>query len=197
MSTGNDRARSRNPTGSRVAETLVDPRLACVATPCTPCWHSWRKRLTAPADRSRYAGTHANGRRGGWIRQMMRRQSIRCWWNLRSRRYKAGGVANKLQRKLIERVFPASPTVTADGIPLASPEYDVATDPVAERSLWDTWGRDAWLCIVASEQNFIVYHGFIFEMSRVQFKFDFHCPQCLIRLSPMHSHYSMERRCLV
>ena len=76
-------------------------------------------------------------------------------------------------RKLIERCFPASPTVAADGIPLASPEYDVVTDPVAERSLWDTWGRDAWLCIVASEQYFNVYHGFIIEMSRVQFEFDF------------------------
>ena len=179
MSTGNDRARSRNPSGSRVAETLADPNSKVeelqdsLVLPLQehlvgiPGGNVLPHPQIAPGKRERMQTAEE-----GDIRQMMRRQSIRCWWNLLSQRYKAEGVANKLLRELIERGFPGSPTVSADGIPLASPEYDVVTDPVAERSLWDTWGRDAWLRIVASEQHFIVHHGFIFEMSRVQFEFD-------------------------
>ena len=148
MSTGNDRARSRSPARSRVAETLVDPDSSVeevqdsLVLPLQdslvgiPGEHVLPHQRIAPCKRERMQTGEE-----GEIRQMMRRQSIRCWWNLRSRRYKAGGVANKLLRKWIERGFPASPTVTADGIPLASPEYNVVVDSVEEKALWDTWGE--------------------------------------------------------
>ena len=68
--------------------------------------------------------------------------------------------------------FPASPTVPANGIPLASPEHNVVVDPVKEMALWDKWGREAWLIIVASEEDWIVDNGYTFEVSQAQFAFD-------------------------
>ena len=68
--------------------------------------------------------------------------------------------------------FPASPTASVDGIPLASPEYNVVVDPAKEKALWGKWGRDAWLCIVASEDDSIVDKGYTFGVSQAHFEFD-------------------------
>ena len=76
---------------------------------------------------------------------------------------------------------PTSATVPAFGAgnrrylaspPLASPEHNVIVDPVQEMALWDKWGREAWLIIVASEEDWIVDNGYTFEMSQIQFAFD-------------------------
>ena len=76
-------------------------------------------------------------------RQLMRRQPLRCWWHIRGRMHNAGGVDCRLLKLWMQLGFPASPT-SVDGIPLASPEYNVVVDPVREKALWDTWGRQAW-----------------------------------------------------
>ena len=78
----------------------------------------------------------------------------------------------KLLKAWMNLGFPASPTVPASGIPLASPEYNVVVDPVKEMALWDKWGREAWLIIVASEEDWIVDNGYTFEVSQAQFAFD-------------------------
>ena len=98
-------------------------------------------------------------------RQMMRRQPFRCWWHIR-------GVDSKLLKKCMKLGFPASPTVSVDGIPLASPEYNVVVDPVNEMALWDKWRRETWLCIVASEKDWVVDKGFMFGVRQVHFAFD-------------------------
>ena len=85
-------------------------------------------------------------------RQLMRRQSLRCWWHIRGRMHNAGGVDCRLLQTWMKLGFPASPTVSVDGIPLASPEYNVVVDPVKEMARWDTWRQETWLCIVASEK---------------------------------------------
>ena len=105
-------------------------------------------------------------------RQLMRRQSLRHWWHIRGRMHNAGGVDCKLLKAWMNLGFPASPTVPASGIPLASPEYNVVVDPVTEMALWDKWGREAWLIIVASEEDWIVDNGYTFEVSQAQFEFD-------------------------
>ena len=56
--------------------------------------------------------------------------------------------------------------------PLASPGHNVIVDPVKEMALWDKWGREAWLMIVASEEDWIVDNGYTFEVSPQQFAFD-------------------------
>ena len=86
--------------------------------------------------------------------------------------HNARGVDCKLLKNWMELGFPASPTVSVDGIPLASPEYNVVVDPVKEMALWDKWGREAWLMIVASEEDWIVDNGYTFEVSQAQFAFD-------------------------
>ena len=83
-----------------------------------------------------------------------------------------GGVDCKVLKTWMNLGFPASPTVSVDGIPLASPEYNVVVDPVKEKALWDTWGRETWLCIVASEEDWIVDKGFMFGVSQAHFEFD-------------------------
>ena len=105
-------------------------------------------------------------------RQLMRRQSLRHWWHIRGRMHNAGGVDCKLLKAWMNLGFPASPTVPANGIPLASPKYNVVVDPVKEMALWDKWGREAWLIIVASEEDWIVDNGYTFEVSQAQFAFD-------------------------
>ena len=105
-------------------------------------------------------------------RQLMRCQSLRSWWHIRGRMHNAGGVDCKLLKTWMKLGFPASPTVSVDGIPLASPEYNVVVDPVKEKALWDKRGRETWLCIVASEEDWIVDKGYAFEVSQVHFAFD-------------------------
>ena len=105
-------------------------------------------------------------------RQLMRRQSLRVWWHMRGRMHNSGGVDCKLLKAWMNLGFPASPTVPASGIPLASPEHNVVVDPGKEMALWDKRGRDAWLIIVASEEDWIVDNGYTFEVSQAQFAFD-------------------------
>ena len=91
------------------------------------------------------------------------------------------GVDLKLLKAWMGLGFPASPTVPAFGVgsrrslaspPLASPEHNVIVDPGKEMALWDKWGREAWLMIVASEEDWIVDNGYTFEVSPQQFAFD-------------------------
>ena len=104
-------------------------------------------------------------------RQLMRYQSLRSWWHIRGRMHNAVGVDCRLLKLWMELGFPASPT-SVDGIPLASPEHNVVVDPVKEKALWDTWGRGTWLCIVASEKDWIVDKGFLFGVSQAHFELD-------------------------
>ena len=106
-------------------------------------------------------------------RQLMRYQSIRHWWGLRGRLHNAGGVDRTLLKSWVGNGFPASPTGSHwEGIPLAGPAFNVVVDPIKEKALWDKWGRDTWMCIVASEEDSIVDKGYTFELSKVQFEFD-------------------------
>ena len=89
-------------------------------------------------------------------RQLMRYQSIRHWWGIRGRLHNTGGVNRKLLKSWVDLGFPPSPTASIDGIPLAGPQHDVVEDPSKEKDLWDKWGRDAWMCIVASEEDWLV-----------------------------------------
>ena len=86
--------------------------------------------------------------------------------------HNAGGVDWRLLKTWMKLGFPPSPTVSVDGIPLASLECNVVVDPVKEKPLWDKRGRETWLCIVASEEDWIVDKGYTFELSKVQFEFD-------------------------
>ena len=79
-------------------------------------------------------------------RQLMRNQSLRLWWHIRGRMHNHGGVDIKVLKTWMNLGFPASPT-SVDGIPLASPEYNVVVDPVKEKAPWDTWGRQTWLAL--------------------------------------------------
>jgi hypothetical protein len=114
-------------------------------------------------------------------RQLMRNQSLRHWWHMRGRRHNSGGVDMKVLKAWMGLGFPASATVPAFGAgsrrylaspPLASPEHNVIVDPGKEMALWDKWGREAWLIIVASEEDWIVDNGYTFEVSQAQFAFD-------------------------
>ena len=106
-------------------------------------------------------------------RQLMRYQSIRHWWGLRGRLHNAGGVDRMLLKSWVGHGFPASPGGSHwEGIPLAGPAFNVVVDPIKEKALWDKWGRDTWMCIVASEEDSIVDKGYTFELSKVQFEFD-------------------------
>lgn len=106
-------------------------------------------------------------------RQLMRYQSIRHWWGLRGRLHNAGGVDRTLLKSWVGNGFPASPTGSHwEGIPLAGPAFNVVVDPIKEKALWDKWGRDAWMCIVASEEDWLVEKGYTCEVSREQFAFD-------------------------
>ena len=105
-------------------------------------------------------------------KQLMRYQSIRHWWGIRGRLHNAGGVNRKVLKSWIDLGFPASPTTSVDGVPLAGPQHNVVDDPSEEKALWDTWGRDAWMCIVASEKDSLVEKGYTYEVSQAQFEFD-------------------------
>ena len=105
-------------------------------------------------------------------RQLMRRQPLRIWWQMRGRKINSGGLDFKLLERCSNLGFPDSPTVPANGIPLASPEHNVVVDPVKEMALWDKWGREAWLIIVASEEDWIGDNGYTFEVSQAPFAFD-------------------------
>jgi len=105
-------------------------------------------------------------------RQLMRCQSLRHWWHIRGRMHNSGGIDIQLLKAWMKVGYPAQPTVPGGRIPLASPEYNVVIDAVKEMALWDTWGREAWLIIVASEKDWIVDMGYDFEVSRAQFEFD-------------------------
>ena len=105
-------------------------------------------------------------------RQLMRYQSLRNWWGLRGRLHNAGGVDCRLLKSWQKLGFPASPTASVGGIPLAGPAFNVVVDPIKEKALWDKWGRDAWMCIVASEEDWIVDKGYTFGVSQVHFEFD-------------------------
>ncbi len=105
-------------------------------------------------------------------RQLMRCQALRSWWHIRGRMHNAGGVDCRLLKAWMKLGFPTSPTVSVDGIPLASPEYNVVVDPVKEKTLWDTWGRETWLCIVASEEDWVEDTGSSWGMAPVHFAMD-------------------------
>ena len=105
-------------------------------------------------------------------RQLMRCQSLRHWWHIRGRMHNSGGIDIQLLKAWMKVGYPAQPTVPGGRIPLASPEYNVVIDAVKEMALWDTWGREAWLIIVASEKDWIVDMGYDFEVSQAQFEFD-------------------------
>ena len=111
-------------------------------------------------------------------------QSLRHWWHIRGRMHRQGGIDFRLLDTWIGLGFPASST-SVNGIALARPEHNVIVDPVRERALWNTWGRTAWMSIVASEKDWLVKKGCVFEMnaafevSDMQFDFDwafFQCP---------------------
>ena len=105
-------------------------------------------------------------------RQLMRCQSLRHWWHIRGRMHNSGGIDIQLLKAWMKVGYPAQPTLPHGRIPLASPEYNVVIDAVKEMALWDTWGREAWLIIVASEKDWIVDMGYDFEVSRAQFEWD-------------------------
>ena len=105
-------------------------------------------------------------------RQLLRFQSIRQWWSLRGRAHNSGGVDCRLLKLWTNAKFPASPTNIVDGIPLAGPEWNVVVDPVKERALWDTWGRQAWLTIVATEKDWVEDKGYLWGMAPVHFAMD-------------------------
>ena len=113
----------------------------------------------------------------GGTRRLLRMQSLRHWWHIRGRMHHQGGIDWRLLKTWIGLGFPASST-SVNGIALARPEHNVIVDPVRERALWDTWGRTAWLSIVASEKDMLVDKGYIFEVndafevSDTQFAFD-------------------------
>ena len=86
--------------------------------------------------------------------------------------HNAGGVNRKVLKSWIDLGFPASPTTSVDGVPLAGPQHNAVDDPIKEKALWDKWGRDAWMCIVASEEDWLVEKGYTYEVSREQFAFD-------------------------
>ncbi len=71
-----------------------------------------------------------------------------------------------------EARLPSFTHVSFDTIPLASPEYNVVVDPDKEMALWDTWGRQTWLCIVASEEDWIVDKVYLFGVSQAHVEFD-------------------------
>jgi hypothetical protein len=105
-------------------------------------------------------------------RQLLRFQSIRQWWCLRGRAHNSGGVDCKLLKLWTNAKFPASPTNIVDGIPLAGSEWNVVVDPVKEKALWDTWGRQAWLTIVATEKDWVEDKGYLWGMDPVHFATD-------------------------
>ena len=105
-------------------------------------------------------------------RQLMRCQSLRHWWHIRGRMHNSGGIDIQLLKAWMKVGYPAQPTVPGGRIPLASPEYNVVIDAVKEMALWDTWGREAWLIIVASEKDWIVDKGCDFEVCQAQFEFE-------------------------
>ena len=105
-------------------------------------------------------------------RQLLRCQSIRSWWHLRGRLHNAGGVDCRLLRVWMKQGFQPSPTASIDGIPVASQEFNVVVDPVKEKALWDTWGRITWLCIVASEVDWVFDKGYTFGWDDVHFQMD-------------------------
>ena len=115
-------------------------------------------------------------------RQLMRNQSLRHWWHMRGRRHNSGGVDIQVLKAWMGLGFPAAATVPlpltpgsrrySASPPLASPGHNVIVDPVKEMALWDKWGREAWLMIVASEEDWIVDNGYTFEVSPQQFAFD-------------------------
>ena len=113
----------------------------------------------------------------GGTRRLLRMQSLRHWWLIRGRMHHQGGIDWRLLKTWIGLGFPASST-SVNGIALARPEHNVIVDRVRERALWDTWGRTAWLSIVASEKDLLVDKGYIFEVndafevSDTQFGFD-------------------------
>ena len=102
-------------------------------------------------------------------RQLMRNQSLRLWWHIRGRMHNHGGVDIKVLKTWMNLGFPASPT-SVDGIALASPEHNVVVDPVKEKALWDKWGRATWLCIVASEVDWVFDKGYTFGWDDVHFQ---------------------------
>ena len=119
----------------------------------------------------------------GGTRRLLRMQSLRHWWHIRGRMHRQGGIDFRLLKTWIGLGFPASST-SVNGIALARPEHNVIVDPVRERALWDTWGRTAWLSIVASEKDLLVDKGYLFEVndafevSDMQFDFDWSLFQC-------------------
>ena len=163
-SRGRSRSRSRNVAKT---ESLVDSEVEETATIDVP--ELLQTPQIAPGTRDHRFVAALNEQE---TRQLMRRQSLRIWWQMRGRKINSGGLDFRLLKRWSNLGFPASPTVPANGIPLASPEHNVVVDPVKEMALWDKWGREAWLIIVASEEDWIVDNGYTFEVSQAQVAFD-------------------------
>ena len=163
-------SRSRSRSRSRIvanAEMLVDSEVKETATIDVP--ELLQTPQIAPGNEHHRFPSALNEQE---TRQFMRRQSLRMWWHMRGRKINSGGLDFRLLKAWMKLGFPASPTASIDGIPLASPEHNVVVDPVKEMALWDKWGREAWLIIVASEEDWIVDNGYTFEVSQAQFAFD-------------------------
>ena len=151
-------SRSRSRSRSRIvanAEMLVDSEVKETATIDVP--RLLQTPQIAPGNEHHRCPSALNEQE---TRQFMRRQSLRMWWHMRGRKINSGGLDFKLLKAWMNLGFPASPTVPANGIPLASPEHNVVVDPVKEMALWDKRGREAWLIIVASEEDCIGVNGY-------------------------------------
>ena len=135
------RSRSRSRSRSE-AETLIeeDNSVEEIATIVVP--ELLQTPQIAPGTRDHRSPVALNEKE---TRQLMRCQSLRSWWRIRGRMHNAGRVDWKLLKAWMKLGFPASPTVSVDGIPLASPEYNVVVDSDKEMALWDTWGRETWI----------------------------------------------------
>ena len=83
-----------------------------------------------------------------------------------------GGVDCRLLKEWMKEGFTISPIASITGIPVASQEFKVVVDPAKEKALWDKWGRLTWLCIVASESDWVFDKGYTFGVSDVHFQMD-------------------------
>ena len=163
------RSRTRSRSNNSVATTLIDEDSNVGRTAAIVAMELLQTPQIAPGHREhRYPA--ALDERG--TRHLLRRQSLRMWWHLRGRMHNQGGVDIKVLKTWMNLGFPASPTASIDGIPLASPEHNVVVDPVKEKALWDTWGRAMWRGIVAAEKDWLDDYKYSFEMSDGQFAFD-------------------------
>ena len=175
------RSRSRSRSPNSVATTIVEQDNVQTVTIIDEdnIWLLQTPQI-APGKRD---DRHPSALDEGGARRLLRMQSLRHWWHIRGRMHHQGGIEFRRLKTWSGLGFPASST-SVEGIALAGPEHNVIVDPVRERALWDTWGRTAWLSIVASEKDWLVDKGYIFDLndafkvSASQFEFDRSLHQC-------------------